>query len=286
MESSAFYRLSAVGPLHPIVDCCSAAARFGTRIARSNKRPITAVFLAQTKFGLVLGRATERMATPIGSPRVPSTVGSSLVTPVARDAVEPHESAHAARCASHASLARFANASLLASPAEDDESAPLHVPLLPCTAFATPGTINASMPAADARALPALPAFSASAASAAHPSASFPTDFCLVLCPFAGIQRAPGPCLGLGPTVVVLRFQTRYPPDLLCPAPGRNGPLPFHAEPGPLTSPHGPGAGLMQRAMVVMVLAFWPLPRVRCNAKCPGRPRNPEDRRVGHHRTP
>ena len=117
------------------------------------------------------------MATPIGSPRVPSTVGSSLVTPVARDAVEPDESAHAARCASHASLARSPDASLLASPAEDNQSAPLHVPLLPCTAFATPGTINASMPAADARALPALPAFSASAASAAHPSASFPTDF-------------------------------------------------------------------------------------------------------------
>ena len=34
--------------------------------------------------------------TPIGSPRVPSTVGSSLVTPVARDA-EPDDSAHAAR---------------------------------------------------------------------------------------------------------------------------------------------------------------------------------------------
>ena len=33
------------------------------------------------------------MATPIGSPRVPSTVGSSLVTPVARDVVEPDESA-------------------------------------------------------------------------------------------------------------------------------------------------------------------------------------------------
>ena len=117
------------------------------------------------------------MATPIGSPRVPSTVGSSLVTPVARDAVEPDESAHAARCASHASLARSPDASLLASPAEDNQSAPLHVPLLPCTAVATPGTINASMPGADARALPALPAFSASAASAAHPSASFPTDF-------------------------------------------------------------------------------------------------------------
>ena len=75
------------------------------------------------------------MVTPIGSPRVPSTVGSSLVTPVARDAVEPDDSAHAARCASHASLARSANATLLASPAEDDQSAPLHVPLLPCTAL-------------------------------------------------------------------------------------------------------------------------------------------------------
>ena len=136
------------------------------------------------------------MVTPIGSPRVPSTVGSSLVTPVARDAVEPDDSAHAARCASHASLARSANATLLASPAEDDQSAPLHVPLLPCTASATLGTINASTPAADARALPALPAFSASAASAAHPFASFPS---------VGIQRAPGPYLGPGQTPVVLR---------------------------------------------------------------------------------
>ena len=106
------------------------------------------------------------MATPIGSPRVPSTVGSALVTPVAQDAVEPDDSAHAARCASHASLGRSANATLLASPAEDDQSAPLHVPLLPCTAVAMPGTINASTPAADARALPALPAFSASACCA------------------------------------------------------------------------------------------------------------------------
>ena len=115
------------------------------------------------------------MATPIGSPRVPSTVGSSLVTPAARDDVEPDESADAARCASHASLARFANASLLASPAEDDQSALLHVPLLPCIASATPGTFNASMlSAADARALPALPAFPATASLATHPS--FPTD--------------------------------------------------------------------------------------------------------------
>ena len=119
----------------------------------------------------VIGRATERMATPIGSPRVPSTAGSSLVTPVARDVVEPDDSAHAARCASHASLACSANASLLAPPAEDNQSARLPVPLLPCTAHATPGTLNASMPAVDARALPALPAFSASAAPAARPFA-------------------------------------------------------------------------------------------------------------------
>ena len=142
------------------------------------------------------------MAIPIGSPRVPSTVGSSLVTPVARDVVEPDDSAHAARCASHASLARSAIATLLASPAEDDQSAPLHVPLLPCTACATPGTINASMPAADAR---PLPAFSASAASAAHPFASLPTDFPPALCPFVGTQRAPGPSLVPGQTTVVLR---------------------------------------------------------------------------------
>eukprot|EP00439_Symbiodinium_sp_Y106_P045495 s1021_g5.t1 len=142
----------------------------------------------------------------------------------------PDESAHAARCASHAShasLARSADASLLPSPAEDNQSAPLHVPLLPCTAFATPGTMNASMPAADARALPALPAFSASAASAAHPFASFRPTFLLVLCPFAGIQKVPGPCLSPGPT-----------------APARNGPLPLHATLGPMTSPPGPGAAL------------------------------------------
>ncbi|CAE7624163.1 Clec16a [Symbiodinium sp. CCMP2592] len=131
------------------------------------------------------------MATPIGSPRVPSTVGSSLVTPVARDVVEPDDSAHASRCtapASHASLAR--SASLLASlPAEDDQRAQHHATPLPCSAaaaFATPGTMHAGMlPAsATARLLPLLPAFSASA----HP----------VLCPFAEIQRALGPSVRAG----------------------------------------------------------------------------------------
>ena len=138
------------------------------------------------------------MATPIGSPRVPSTVASSRVTPVARDVVEPDDSAHAARCASHASLARSANATLLASPAEDDQSAPLHVPLLPCTASATLSTINASLPAADAR---ALPAFSASAASATHPFASFPTD--LSSCPLS--------LRSSGPRGHPLRVRTRRP---------------------------------------------------------------------------
>ena len=129
------------------------------------------------------------MATPIGSPRVPSTVGSSLVTRAARDDVEPDDSAHAAPCASHASLARSANASLLASPAEDDQSAPMHVPLLPCTAFATPGTMNASLPAADTR--PCFAPF-------------FPPDRFLVLSsvPSRGIQRAPGPSLGPDRTTV------------------------------------------------------------------------------------
>ncbi|CAE7221723.1 GABBR2 [Symbiodinium sp. CCMP2592] len=87
------------------------------------------------------------MATPIGSPRVPSTVGSSLVTPVARD---------------------------------DDQRAQHHAPLLPCSAaaFATPGTMHAGMlPAsATARALPLLPAFSVSAAPAASAPALLPTD--------------------------------------------------------------------------------------------------------------
>ena len=140
------------------------------------------------------GRATERMATPIGSPRVPSTVSSSLVMPAARDDVEPDDSAHAARCASHASLARSANASLLASPAEDDQSALLHVPLLPCTASATPGTMNA-----DTRALPALLAFSASAASASHHS-SLPTDS--FPCPLSLRGDPEGALFGSGPDVV------------------------------------------------------------------------------------
>ncbi|CAE7242242.1 JNK [Symbiodinium sp. CCMP2592] len=129
------------------------------------------------------------MATPIGSPRVPSTVGSSLVTPVARDVVEPDDSAHASRCtapASHASLAR--SASLLASPpAEDDQRAQHHAPPLPCSAaaFATPGTMPAGMlPAsATARALPLLPAFSASAAPAASAPTLLPTD--LSACPLS-----------------------------------------------------------------------------------------------------
>ena len=173
------------------------------------------------------------MATPIGSPRVPSTVGSSLMTPVERDAVEPDESAHAARCASHASLARSADATLLVSPVEDDQSAPLHVPPLLCTAFATPGTMNASMPAADARALPALSAFSASAASAAQPFASLPTDFSS--CPLslrgdpegARALFGSGPD-GRGPPISDPASLRPARPTSSGPAPGRNGPLPFH----------------------------------------------------------
>ncbi|CAE7620794.1 JNK, partial [Symbiodinium sp. CCMP2592] len=104
------------------------------------------------------------MATPIGSPRVPSTVGSSLVTPVARDVVEPDDSAH------------------------DDQRAQHHAPPLPCSAaaaFATPGTMPAGMlPAsATARALPLLPAFSASAAPAASAPTLLPTD--LSACPLS-----------------------------------------------------------------------------------------------------
>ena len=137
---------------------------------------------------------------------------------------------------------------LLASPAEDDQSAPLHVPLLPCTAFATPGTINASMPAADARALPALPAFSASAASAALPLPPFRPAFLPALCFFAGTQRAPGPSLVPGQTTVVLRFlthvfQTAHPTSY-GPALGRSGPALPYTNSGPLVPPHGPGAAL------------------------------------------
>ena len=74
--------------------------------------------------------------TPIGSPRVPSTVGSLLVTPVARDAAEPDDSAHAARLATPAMPASFAAATLPhGTPAEVDQSAlPLQVPPMPCAA--------------------------------------------------------------------------------------------------------------------------------------------------------
>ena len=58
--------------------------------------------------------------TPIGAPRVPSTVGSSLVTPVARNDAEPDDSSLAARLAIPASLA--AATPLHATPAEADQS--------------------------------------------------------------------------------------------------------------------------------------------------------------------
>ena len=142
-----------------------------------------------------------------------------------------------------------ANAVLLASPAEDDQSAPLHVPLLPCTAFATPGTTNASMPAADARALPALPAFSASAASAAHPFASLPTD--LSSCPLSlrGDPESARTPFGSGPDdrgfpiSDPASFRPAHPTSYGPPL-GRSGPLPSLTNFGPLIPPHGPGAAL------------------------------------------
>ena len=158
------------------------------------------------------------MATPIGSPRVPSAVGSSLVMPVARDAVEPDESAHAARCASHA------------------------VALLPCTAFATPGTMNASMPAADARALPALPAFSASAASAAHPSASFPTDFSSCPLSLRGDPETARALFGSGPDG---RGPPISDPASLRPArPASYGPAPGRNNGGRIAAAYAHGAAI------------------------------------------
>ena len=101
--------------------------------------------------------------TPIGSPRVPSTVGSSLVTPVARNDAEPGDSALAARLTSPAMPASLAAATPShGTPAEVDQSAlPPPVPPLPCAAAMT-GLTD--------RALPALPCFHASAASAASAS--------------------------------------------------------------------------------------------------------------------
>ena len=133
------------------------------------------------------------------------------MTPVARDVVEPDDSPHAARCASHASLACSANASLLAPPAEDNQSAPLHVPLLPCTALATPGTLNASMPAVDTRALPVLPAFSA---SAAHPFASLPADSSSCPLSLRGDPEGARALFGSGPDdPAVPPIRTRRPSD-------------------------------------------------------------------------
>ena len=145
------------------------------------------------------------MATPIGSPRVPSTVGSSLVTPAARDDVEPDDGAHAPRCASHASLARSANASLRA------------------------------------RALPALPFFSASAAFASHPS-SLLTDS--LSCPLS-LRRDPQGARALsdrGPPISDPASFRPPCPDSYGPALGRGGSIPITIAHGLSAPPHNPGA--------------------------------------------
>ena len=116
--------------------------------------------------------------TPIGSPRVPSTVGSSLVMPVARDAAEPDDSAPAARLATPAVPAGCAAATPPhAMPAEVDQSALRpQVPPMPCAAVMS-GNAHHLQPhalAAD-RALPALPCFSASAAASAPASRFMPS---------------------------------------------------------------------------------------------------------------
>ena len=110
---------------------------------------------------------------PIGSPRVPSTVGSSLVTPVVRDSAEPDDSTPAARLATPAMPASFADASPPhATPAEVDQSAlPPQVPPMPCAAAMTGNAHHPQLHAFAAdRVLPALPCFSASAAATAPAS--------------------------------------------------------------------------------------------------------------------
>ena len=74
--------------------------------------------------------------TQIGSPPVPSTVVSSLETPVARNDAAPDDGAHTARLASPAIPASLAAATPShATPAEVDQSAlPPQVPPLPCAA--------------------------------------------------------------------------------------------------------------------------------------------------------
>ena len=117
--------------------------------------------------------------TRIGSPRVPSTVGSSLVTPVARNDAEPDDSALAARLASPAM--RLPRLCIAASAL--------------CAATIT-GNAHHSQPhalAAD-RALPALPCFSARAASAATARDSH----LLRRISTTPILRAFGPSLGPG----------------------------------------------------------------------------------------
>ena len=125
------------------------------------------------------------MATLIGSPRVPSTVGSSLVTPVARDAVEPDESAHAARRASHASLAGSASASVLCCMRRF-----CHALLLRRLARSTPACLLLLMLVLCLRCLLFL------RLPVVLRTLLFRPIVCLVLCPFVGIQRALGPSSG------------------------------------------------------------------------------------------
>ena len=140
--------------------------------------------------------------TPIGSPRVPSTVGSSLATPVTRNDAGPDDSALAARLASPRLLC------LPAMPLPPLHATPAECPAAARAAFALRCRDDRQRAPFAGSCLCCRSCFVSSSVLSceccfcclllvdSHPLRPIPTN--LGLCLFAGILRALGPSLGPG----------------------------------------------------------------------------------------
>ena len=193
------------------------------------------------------------MATPIGSPRVPSTVGSSLVTPIARDdVVEPDDSPpQPAVPRTLRSLALLTLRRLLRLLRTTKVLRCMcrfcHAPLLQRSARLTPACLVPMLVLC-----PRCLLFLRLLLLLRTLFLLFRPTFLPALCPFVGTQSAPGPSSGPGQTTVVLRLRTRRlsgprtrPPMVQCRAEAGKCPFSrFQAPPGAALNAPGHGGDL------------------------------------------